>query len=158
MNKKISHRVLSLSLIAMLVMLLAPAGAQLGITPTDPRISAPATPDMFPEASAVLMMDDIKFDVLPDGTHTFEEHDAIKVLTQEGIEENASLVRMVDTSKSEVEILMARTIKADGKILDAGEPRYSPLAEGSEVYKSVQRFSLSFPEVEAGDTSFCSPS
>jgi uncharacterized protein DUF3857 len=151
MSKKMSHHLLSLSLMTMLVLLTAPARAQLGITPTDPRITVPATTEMFPDATAVLMMDDIKFDVLPDGTNTFDEHDAIKILTQDGIEENATLVRMVDTSKSEVEILMARTIKANGKIINAGEPRYSPLAEGSEVYKSVQRFSLGFPDVEVGD-------
>jgi hypothetical protein len=151
MSKKISHHVLSLSLMMALVMLVAPATAQLGITPTDPRISVPATPDMFPESTAVLMVDDIKFDVLPDRTHIFDEHDAIMVLTKDGIEDNATLVRMVDTSKSEVEVLMARTIKANGKIINAGEPRYAPLAEGSEAYKSVQRFSLAFPDVEVGD-------
>lgn len=150
MINKISHHILPL-LLAM-AMLVAPATAQLGITPTDSRISAPATTEMFPEATSVLMMDDIKFDVLPDRTHIFDEHDAIKILTQDGIEENATLVRMVDTSKSEVEVLMARTIKANGKILDAGEPRLTPLAEGSEVYKNIQRFAVTFPEVEVGDT------
>lgn len=150
MVKKLSHQILSLSLMA-LVVLVAPAQAQLGITPTDPRVSAPATPDMFPDANAVLMMDDIKFDVRPDRTHVFDEHDAIKVLTQDGIEENATLVRMVDTSKSDVEVLMARTIKADGRILKASEPSYTPLAEGSAVYSTVQRFALAFPDVEVGD-------
>lgn len=154
MTKKISHQVTSLVqvLVLTLVILVAPVSAQLGITPTDPRVSAPATTEMFPDASAVLLMDDIKFDVLPDRRHIFDEHDAIRILNKDGIEENATLVRMIDTSKSEVEVLMARTIKANGKILNAGEPRFTPLAEGSDVYKSVQRFALSFPDVEVGDT------
>ncbi|MFA5507660.1 MAG: DUF3857 domain-containing protein [Vulcanimicrobiota bacterium] len=128
--------------------LLVPVQAQPG---SDPRLQAPATPELFPDATSVLLLDDIKFEVHPDGTHVFDEHDAIKILTKEGVEENASLVRMVNTAETKIEVLAAHTIKSDGRILKAEEPRYSPLSEGSEVYKSVQRFALTFPQVDVGD-------
>ena len=135
-------------LFAALLLILSPLAAQ---TELDPRLTAVATPEKYPDAAAVLMLDDIRFDVLPDRTHIFDEHDAVKILTAEGIEDNANLVRMVDTSKSQVEVVLARTIKPDGRVLKAEAPRYSPLAQDSDVYRSVQRFGLTFPDVEVGD-------
>ena len=128
-----------------------PALAQIGVGAQDPRLAVPVTQEVFPEASAVLMLDDIRFHVSPDRSYSFEEHDAVKVLTSEGVEENATLVRVVDQSKSQVEVLLARTLKADGRILKAPPPEYAPLAEDSKVYSSVKRFALSFPDVEPGD-------
>ena len=117
----------------------------------DSRLSVPATTQMFPDQASVLMLDDIKFTVHPDRSHTFDEHDAVKVLNQEGVDDNATLVRVVDTSKSEVEVLLARTIKADGRVLNAPAPQYNTLAPDSKVYGDVKRFSLRFPDVEVGD-------
>lgn len=128
-----------------------PAAAQLGVGDLDSRLRVPVTEKIFPETDAVLLLDDIKFEVHPDRSHTFDEHDAMKVLTKEGVDENATLVRVVDRSQSQVEVLMARTIKADGRVLKASPPQYSSLAPDSEVYDSVSRFSLRFQDVEVGD-------
>lgn len=128
----------------------APAIAQSG-PGVDTRLSVPVTQEAFPDHSSVLMLDDIRFEVHPDRSHTFDEHDAVKVLDQDGVDENATLVRVVDISKSSVEVLMARTIKADGRIIKAPPPQYSSLAPNSKVYDSVKRFALRFPEVEVGD-------
>lgn len=128
----------------------APAIAQSGAG-VDARLEVPVTREAFPDHSSVLMLDDIRFTVYPDRSHAFDEHDAVKVLDQDGVDDNATLVRVVDVSKSSVEVLMARTIKADGRILKAPPPQYSSLAPDSKVYDSVKRFALRFPDVEVGD-------
>lgn len=117
----------------------------------DPRLTVPVTASIFPETDAVLMIDDISFEVAPDRSHSFEEHDIVKVLTKDGIDENASLVRAVDQSQTTVEVKVARTIKADGRIIDAPPPQYGPLAPDSPIYGSIKRFSLQFPDLEVGD-------
>lgn len=117
----------------------------------DQRITVAVTNQTYPNADSVLMLDDIKFEVSPDRTSVFDEHDAVKVLTKDGVDENATLVRVIDTSKSSVQVLAARTIKADGRILPAGPPQYSPLTADSKVYKNIQRFSLRFPDLDVGD-------
>lgn len=126
-----------------------PALAQTG--ELDPRLSVPVAKENYAEADSILLLDDIRFDVMPDRTHAFDEHDAVKVMTRDGVDENATLVRVVDTSQSSIEVLMARTIKADGRVLKAGPPQLGTLAPGSKVYDSVKRFTLRFPDVEVGD-------
>lgn len=117
----------------------------------DSRITVSVAAEAFPETDSILMLDDIKFEVMPDRTSVFDEHDAVKVLTKDGVDENVNLVRVVDTSKSSVEVLFARTVKADGRILPADPPQYSPLAGNSKIYKNIQRFSIRFPDLEVGD-------
>lgn len=117
----------------------------------DPRITVAVQPADFPAANSVLMLDDIRFDVKPDRTHIFDEHDAVKILTLEGIDENGSLDRIVDVSEAKIDVLVARTVKANGKVINAAPAEITPLTRGSQVYDSVRRFSLRFPEVEVGD-------
>lgn len=117
----------------------------------DPRITVAVEAADHPAANSVLMLDDIRFDVRPDRTHIFEEHDAVKVLTLEGIEENASLDRILNTAEAKIEVLVARTVKANGKIINAGPPEITPVAKESKLYSSINRFSIRFPEVEVGD-------
>lgn len=132
--------------------LLWSANPALADTPVvDSRIAVPISVEAFPETDSVLLLDDIKFEVLPDRTSVFDEHDAVKVLTKEGVEENANLVRVIDTSKSSVQVLFARTVKADGRTVPADPPQYSPLAGDSKAYKNIQRFSIRFPELDVGD-------
>lgn len=119
--------------------------------PVDPRATVSASAKTYPGASSVLLLDDIRFDVRPDRTHIFDEHDAVRVLTPDGVVENASLDRILDQEESSIEVLVARTIKADGRVIDAPPAELQPLASKSKVYTSFQRFSIRFPEVEVGD-------
>lgn len=120
--------------------------------PVDPRITVATQASDHPAANSLLMLDDIRFDVQPDRTHIFDEHDAVKVLTQEGLEENASLDRILDESEAKIEVLLARTVKANGRVIDAAPPEITPLAPESKLYTSMKRFSIRFPELEVGDS------
>lgn len=117
----------------------------------DPRITSGGDAADYPDANAVLLLDDIRFDVRPDRTHIFEEHDAIKILTLEGVDENGTLDRVLDSSHTEIEVLMARTVKANGRIINAAPPEITPLVRESELYAPMKRFSIRFPDVEVGD-------
>ena len=129
----------------------APAVAQRGGEALDPRLTVKVAEHVPPDTNSVLLLDDIRFEVYPDRTHSFDEHDAMKILSKEGVEENATLVRVVDTSKSRIDVLLARTIKADGRVLEAPGPQLASLSPGSSGYDSVKRFSIRFPNVEVGD-------
>lgn len=147
--RKLQNGLGALAVAASLV--LAPGQVWAQAPPVDPRITVTATQAEYPQASAVLLMDDIRFDVKPDRTHVFDEHDAVKVLTPDGVDENATLDRVLDESQSDIEVLVARTIKPDGRILEAAPPERTPLAAGSKIYSPVKRWSLRFPDVEVGD-------
>ena len=120
--------------------------------PVDARVSVPVASADYPDADALLMLDDISFEVRPDKSSVFDEHDAVKVLTPDGVDENATLDRILDEDQSKIEVLVARTIKADGRVINAPAPQVTPLVQDSPLYKNVKRFSLRFPEVEVGDT------
>lgn len=118
----------------------------------DPRLNVEASAADFPDANAVLLLDDIRFDVSPQRASVFDEHDAIRVLSPEGVQENATLDRIVDSETTQIEVVAARTIKADGKIIDAPKPTLAALVSSSKAYSSVKRFTLRFADVQVGDT------
>ena len=149
-KERLRHGLAALALVG--VMLAgSPQGAWAQTPPVDPRITVTANEVQYPNTDAVLMLDDIRFDVKPDRTSIFDEHDAVKVLTPDGVDENATLDRVLDESEGKIDVLVARTIKADGRVLDAPPPEITPLAGASKVYSSMKRFSIRFPEVEPGD-------
>lgn len=130
-------------------LLVSPAVAQ--VEPLDPRLTIKATGEEYPSADAVLLLDDIRFDVKTDGTHIFDEHDAVKVLTKSGVDENDVLTRVVNESQAQIEVVQARTIKPNGRVIKAPAPKIDTLASGSKVYEPIKRWSLEFPDVEEGD-------
>lgn len=133
------------------MLIVSPGPSCADTLPVDPRVTVSATQADYPEANSVLLLDDIRFDVQPDRTHIFDEHDAVKVLTPDGVDENATLDRILDESQASIEVLVARTIKSDGRVVDAPPPELTPLAGNSKVYSSLKRFSIRFPDVEVGD-------
>ena len=128
------------------------SGVAVAEPPLDPRLSVAATQKEYPTADAALLLDDINFTVNPDRSYVFEEHDAVKVITKDGIADNAVLTKIVDRTEARVEVVFARTVKANGLTLKAPAPEYSPLAPGQKAYGAVERFALKFPQVEVGDT------
>lgn len=133
------------------LLLSAPPSVLAQTPPIDTRATVAVSQADFPEADSVLMLDDIRFDVKPDRTHIFDEHDVVKALTSDGVEENASLDRILDESQTRIEVLRARTIKADGTVVNSPPPQLTPLAPNSPIYSSIKRFSLRFPDLEVGD-------
>ncbi len=146
-----SKRILTKLFMILCLSLLLPASSLAQNLPIDPRLMVTADQERYPNADAVLLLDDIRFEVLPDRTHSFEEHDGVKILTPEGIEEHANFVRVLDTETSTIEIFSARTVKPDGTVLEAEDPQWTPIAPESPLYSSIQRLEIQFPQVQVGD-------
>ena len=89
--------------------------------PTDPIVelvkSAPAS-DEYPEADAIILLDDQKVTVNRDGSSEFVRHQVIKTITEVGKSEYANMREEYDVSFEELIVLKARTIKPDGTTID----------------------------------------
>ncbi len=144
---------LTVRLIALLLfVILAPAQAQSGLSEgLDPRLTVEATEETYPGQDAVLLLDDITYLVHPDRRTTYVEHDAVKILSETGLAEHGNLVRAVDSAHSRIEVLRARTVKPDGRTIDAGPAVYSDLVPEGSLYFHLKRMEIRFPEVEVGD-------
>src|ERR1041385_2682806 len=72
----------------------------------------------FPEATAIILKDDISATVNADGTHDLVEYDAIKVLDKTGVERFSHTQRIYDSQAVSVEVKLARVCTADGRTVD----------------------------------------
>lgn len=106
----------------------------------------------FPGAQALYLLDEIGFEVLPDGHTVYTEHDAIKVLTPEGAASTSILARTYRAGLESIEVEQARTISPDGEVLDvpASNIQDLPLAPDSPLYREQRLFRLEFPDVRPG--------
>src|SRR5689334_17205567 len=62
----------------------------------------------YPNASAVILKDDIQATVNADGTQELVEYDAIKLLDRTGVERFAQTSRIYDTRVETIEVTLAR--------------------------------------------------
>lgn len=105
----------------------------------------------YPEANAIFLSDDVTFEVQKDGSTQYEEHDVIKVFTPTGVEEHKDFVRVYRTGLEKVEILRARTILPDGRVLEIPKSAFNdePVFPGatSGPNKDLRKLSLRYPAV-----------
>ncbi|HXE73634.1 MAG TPA: DUF3857 domain-containing protein, partial [Candidatus Nitrosotenuis sp.] len=128
----------------------APAGRSL--LRVDTRFLDAPGQEEYPGASAIILEDDIRFELLEDGSTVYYEHDAIKLLTQEGVERYGSSLRTYRKGYEEIEFRVARTIQADGRVVDVspGQMEDRPLIEGSGLYGEYRQLAFEFPEAVPG--------
>ena len=70
----------------------------------------------FPNASALILKDDIQATVQADGTHDLIEYDAIKLLDKAGVERFGHTARLYDANVETVEVSLARVWSPDGRM------------------------------------------
>lgn len=136
----------------LLLLLVAPTAALGQGSGNETRwLNAPGA-EQYPGARALILEDDITFELRPDGSTFYSEHDIIKPLTEEGAEEHGQLLRIYDSQTESVQVLRARTIKPDGSVLEVPSDQIvdEPLLEGSQVYAGHRKLSLAFPEATPG--------
>ncbi|NMA29406.1 MAG: DUF3857 domain-containing protein [Burkholderiales bacterium] len=106
----------------------------------------------FPEAQALYLVDDIGFEVEPDGHTVYTEHDAIKALTAEGAASLSVLTRTYRADAESIQLEQARTISPEGDVLDVptSNIRDLPLAPESPLYSQQRLLRVEFPEVRPG--------
>jgi len=101
------------------------------------------------EAEAIRLVDASDIIVYSDGAHSIRHHTATKVLDASGVEEFSRIDTPVFWDASQGQIEIARTIKADGREIDAergyGEIAFSDVEPGDIVeYRYTVRFA---PEI-----------
>lgn len=149
-NDQFKHRVVLVCV--GLLLLISPLWAQSLGSELDPRLTVEASAENYPGAQTVYLLDDLTFVVEPDRSHSLEEHNAIKILHSDGIESNRRLLRMVDITTTEIEIISARTVKADGRVINSPKPTYTAGGKENQTYENLRLFSLEFPDLQVGDT------
>lgn len=115
MRKLYSVALASLCLLAPLAAQEVPSDAAL---PKETRYLNSPGASQFPGADAAFLTDRVLFHVSPDGSTTYDEHDVIKLFTPAGVEGHKDLVRVYRSDIEKVEVVTARTILADGRVLE----------------------------------------
>lgn len=118
----------------------------------DSRFVNSPGPQQFPEAGAIILYDDIGFELKSDASTAYSEYDVVKILTSEGIEPHQSLVRVYRQGYGEVRLHEARVIGPDQVVHDL-EPDAvvdAPLLPKSKVYGDYRRFEFEFPRLVPG--------
>ncbi len=106
--------------------------------------------DEYPDAKALIIKDDIRFELQPDGSSVFVEHDAVKVLDMKGVEDYQTLTRLVELGQQRIEVVTAQTIAPDGSVSDQYKLTQTPMPGARGVYKNAQVFRIEFPDVKPG--------
>lgn len=93
----------------------APAPSPAATTAGGPFQNAPGRKE-FPNASALILKDDIQATVQADGSHDLVEYDAIKLLNKDGVERFGHTSRLYDANVETIEVPLARVWSPDGRM------------------------------------------
>ncbi len=107
--------------------------------------------DKYPEAGAVILLDEVIYSIRKNNTMSTRIHRLIKVLNDRG--KSFGEVRLnYDSSHQSITVHMARTIKQDGTIINVGKKGMRDLTPwaGFPLYSNVKAKIISMPEVVAG--------
>jgi len=109
------------------------------------------TEKKYPNAGAVILINDINTTVRPDKTSTTTVHKAVKILNDRG-KKYGEISLDYDSSYQSVKIDFARTITKDGKVITVGEKSIRDLAPwaGYPLYSNARMLVVSMPEVMEG--------
>jgi tetratricopeptide (TPR) repeat protein len=109
--------------------------------------SAP-TAEEYPGCRAVILLDEVKCEVFPDGSSCHKIHQIIKIFTQEGVREYGEIFLPYNSSYDTVEVKKASTIKPDGSILEATSINHlAQIPQELGFYSDALLLSISMPGV-----------
>ncbi len=122
---------------------------------TDPKILALLDLDInqkkYPNAGAVVLLNDVSITVHPDKTSTTVVHKIVKILNDRG-KKYGEVSLDYDSSYQSVKVDFARTITKDRKVLTVGDKSVRDLAPwaGYPLYSNARMLVVSMPEVMKG--------
>ena len=82
----------------------------------DLRIANAPDADAYPDADALILFNHFSHDVLPTGQSRYTTHQAVKLLTERGIEKYDDIAIPYQPSVQNITVNIARTIAADGTV------------------------------------------
>jgi len=105
----------------------------------------------YPNAGAIILLDEQKFEILPDYTATDEAHFLVKILNDRG-KHYGEVELDYDSTYESVELEYARTIRPDGTIIPVGEKHIRDVSKylNYPLYSNARVRIISMPEVTAG--------
>ncbi len=107
----------------------------------------------YPNAGAIILLEDEKFEILPDYTATDEVHFLVKILNDRG-KSYGEVELNYDSTYEKVDLEYARTIKPDGKIVPVGDKHIRDVSRylNYPLYSNARVKIISMPEVTEGST------
>ncbi len=145
--------VLAISLVAQT------AGAALEPLALDEAVSlldAAGGPEENPNANSVVVLDETYVEFDESGAYEQYTHSLTKILTDEGIDENADSSINYHRRYGSVEVVLARVIKADGTEIVVGDDLITdgtpPAIAAMDIYETdFREKTVVFPGLEVGD-------
>ena len=126
------------------------------IKDTDPEvnkiITGPYSSKEYPQAGALILYCDERFEVTAENTEVSTLHYIVKILNQRGKEDFAESGLDYDSTYERVELVYARTIKPDGTVVDVGSRHIRDVSKylNFPLYSNARVYIISFPEVTEG--------
>lgn len=104
--------------------------------------------EAYPNAGAIVLLDEVTYSVHKNHTMTTRIHRLIKILNERG-KSFGEVKLSYDSSHQTVKVELARTIKKDGSIVNVGEKSMRDLTpwSGFPLYSNVKVKVISMPEV-----------
>ncbi|MFH1502858.1 MAG: DUF3857 domain-containing protein [Candidatus Eisenbacteria bacterium] len=109
-----------------------------------------------PNANSLVVMDETYIEFEKDGSYEQYSHFLTKILTDEGLDDNADASTHYHRQYGEVEVVLARVIKADGTEIVVGEDLITdgtpPQIAAMDIYETnFREMTVVFPGLEVGD-------
>jgi len=107
--------------------------------------------EQYPNAGAIILLDEQKFEILPDYTAIDEAHFLVKILNDRG-KHYGEVELDYDSTYERVELEYARTVRPDGTIIPVGEKHIRDVSKylNYPLYSNARVRIISMPEVTAG--------
>ena len=106
----------------------------------------------YPDAGAIILLNEETFRILSDYTAIEELHLLIKILNDRGKAKYGEVKLGYDSTYEKIEVEYARTIKPDGKIISVGAKHIRDISEYPEypLYSNARLRIISMPELTEG--------
>lgn len=107
--------------------------------------------DEYPDAGAVILLNEEKLEIFPNGTAVSEEYFVVKILNDRG-KHYGEVELGYDSTYEKVELEYARTIKKDGTIVQVGKKNIRDVSKYLDfpLYSNARVKIISMPEVAEG--------
>ena len=114
------------------------------------------TQEEYPQASALVLLSDEKFDVSEDNTAVFERHFIVKILNDRG-KDFGEIEIGYDSTFEKVDLIYARTIKSDGEVVQVGDKHIRDVSKymNFPLYSNARALIVSMPEIAVGSVIEC---
>jgi len=106
----------------------------------------------YPDASAAILLDEVKKVINVDGTSSTTCHRIIKLFNKRGIEKFGEIFITYNAGGERITIKKARTFKLDGSVVEATSIKDIFPLEGYRLYSNISQKVISMPALEEGVT------